>query len=54
MMPHREDMLFIQGLYNQTAAASTSPHLGRMNVLSGETVSRTSPRPRRRSRPCRP
>jgi hypothetical protein len=39
MMPHREDMLFIQGLYNQTAAASTSPHLGRMNVLSGETVS---------------
>jgi hypothetical protein len=39
MMPHREDMLFIQGLYNQTAAASTSPHLGRMNVLSGTTVS---------------
>jgi hypothetical protein len=39
MMPHREDMLFIQGLYNQTAAASTSPHLGRMNVLSGATVS---------------
>jgi hypothetical protein len=32
-------MLFIQGLYNQTAAASTSPHLGRMNVLSGATVS---------------
>ena len=39
MMPHREDMVFIQGLYNQTAAASTSPHLGRMNVLSGATVS---------------
>ena len=39
MMPHREDMLFIQGLYNQTAAVSTSPHLGRMNVLSGATVS---------------
>jgi hypothetical protein len=39
MMPHREDMLFIQGLYNQTALASTSPHLGRMNVLSGDTVS---------------
>src|SRR6188474_189616 len=35
MMPHREDMVFIQGLYNQTAAASSSPHLGRMNVLSG-------------------
>jgi len=39
MMPHRDDMLFIQGLFNQTAAASTSPHLGRMNVLSGATVS---------------
>src|SRR5207253_1482732 len=39
MMRHREDMIFIQGLYNQTAAASTSPHLGRMNLLSGETVS---------------
>jgi hypothetical protein len=32
-------MLFIQGLFNQTAAVSTSPHLGRMNVLSGATVS---------------
>ncbi len=39
MMPHREDMVFIQGLFNQSAAASTSPHLGRMNVLSGATVS---------------
>ena len=39
MMPHREDMVFIQGLFNQTAQASTSPHLGRMNVLSGATVS---------------
>jgi len=39
MMPHREDMLFLQGLYNPTAAASTSPHLGRMNVLSGAPVS---------------
>jgi hypothetical protein len=39
MMPHREDMLFIQGLYNPTALASTSPHLGRMNVLSGAPVS---------------
>jgi hypothetical protein len=39
MMPHRENMLFIQGLYNQSAAASTSPHLGRMNVLSGAPVS---------------
>jgi hypothetical protein len=39
MLPHREDMLFVQGLFNQSALASTSPHLGRMNVLSGETVS---------------
>src|SRR5688572_18272617 len=39
MMPHREDMVFIQGLFNQTAHVSTSPHLGRMNVLSGATVS---------------
>src|SRR4051812_43529320 len=39
MMAHREDMVFIQGLYNQTAAVSTSPHLGRMNVLSGVPVS---------------
>src|SRR5580765_8529507 len=39
MMPHREDMVFIQGLYNQSAFASTSPHLGRMNVLSGAPVS---------------
>jgi hypothetical protein len=39
MMPHREDMLFIRGLFNQSAHASSSPHLGRMNVLSGATVS---------------
>ena len=39
MMPHREDMVFIQGLYNQAAFVSTSPHLGRMNVLSGAPVS---------------
>jgi hypothetical protein len=39
MMPHREDMVFLQGLYSQAAFASTSPHLGRMNVLSGATVS---------------
>lgn len=39
MMPHREDIVFINGLYNQTALASTSPHLGRMNVLSGAPVS---------------
>lgn len=39
MMPHREDMLFIQGLFSQTAAVSSSPHLGRMNILSGSPVS---------------
>lgn len=39
MLPHRDEMTFIQGLYNPTAQASTSPHLGRMNVLSGATVS---------------
>jgi len=39
MMPHREDMVFINGLYNRTALESTSPHLGRMNLLSGASVS---------------
>ncbi|MEO6567151.1 MAG: DUF1552 domain-containing protein [Opitutaceae bacterium] len=39
MMPHREDMVFIRGLFSATARASTSPHLGRMNLLSGAPVS---------------
>lgn len=39
MMPHREDMVFVQGLYSQAALSSTSPHLGRMNLLSGAPVS---------------
>ena len=39
MMPHREDMVVIDGLFNQTAHVSTSPHLGRMNLLSGAPVS---------------
>jgi hypothetical protein len=39
MMPHRADMVFVQGLFNQSAFSSTSPHLGRMNVLSGAAVS---------------
>ena len=39
MLPHREDMVFIRGLFNQSAQASTSPHLGRMNLLSGAPVS---------------
>ena len=39
MLPHREDMVFIRGLYSHSALASTSPHLGRMNLLSGAPVS---------------
>lgn len=40
MRPHREDITFVRGLYNQSAVASSSPHLGRMpNMLSGATVS---------------
>lgn len=39
MLPHRDDMVFIRGLYNHAAFESTSPHLGRMNVLSGAPVS---------------
>jgi hypothetical protein len=39
MLPHRGDMVFIRGLFNQTALASTSPHLGRMNLLAGTPVS---------------
>src|SRR6185369_3655572 len=39
LMPIREDITFIRGLYHQKALASSSPHLGRMNLLSGETVS---------------
>jgi hypothetical protein len=39
LTPIREDLVFLRGLYNQTALTSTSPHLGRMNMLSGATVS---------------
>jgi hypothetical protein len=39
MMPHREDMIFLRGLFNQSALVSTSPHLGRMNLLSGTPIS---------------
>jgi len=35
----REDIVFLRGLYHQKAFVSTSPHLGRMNLLSGATVS---------------
>jgi hypothetical protein len=39
MLPHRGDMVFIRGLYSKAAFDSTSPHLGRMNILSGAPVS---------------
>jgi hypothetical protein len=39
LMPIREDIVFLRGLYHQKAFTSTSPHLGRMNLLSGATVS---------------
>ncbi|MFN7937836.1 MAG: DUF1552 domain-containing protein [Bryobacteraceae bacterium] len=40
LAPHREDIVFLRGLYNKQAVLSTSPHLGRMaNMLSGGTVS---------------
>jgi hypothetical protein len=35
----REDLVFLRGLYHQAALKSTSPHLGRMNMLSGAQVS---------------
>jgi hypothetical protein len=39
LAPHSADLVFIQGLYSEAARVSTSPHLGRMNVLSGAPVS---------------
>jgi hypothetical protein len=40
MMPWRDDMIFLRGLYNENAAAHRSPHLGKMaNLLSGGWVS---------------
>lgn len=35
----REDIVFLSGLYHPKAFVSTSPHLGRMNLLSGAQVS---------------
>ncbi len=35
----REDIVFLRGLYHAKAFTSTSPHLGRMNLLSGAQVS---------------
>src|SRR5262245_510944 len=39
LAPIREDLIFVRGLYHPKAFTSTSPHLGRMNLLSGATVS---------------
>ena len=40
MLPYREDINFLRGLFNQQAFVSTSPHLGRMpNMLSAAKVS---------------
>jgi hypothetical protein len=40
MMPFREDMVFVKGLFNEQAARHLSPHLGRIpNLLSGAWVS---------------
>lgn len=39
LAPIREDLVFLRGLYHQKALSSTSPHLGRMNLLSGAQVS---------------
>ena len=39
LAPLASDLVFIEGLYSQAALASTSPHLGRMNLLSGAPVS---------------
>jgi hypothetical protein len=39
LAPVREDLVFLRGLYHPKAFSSTSPHLGRMNLLSGATVS---------------
>lgn len=34
-----DEIVFLRGLYHQKALSSTSPHLGRMNLLSGAAVS---------------
>lgn len=40
MKPYTEDFTFLRGLFNKSAVASSSPHLGRCpNMLSGGTVS---------------
>ena len=39
LAPICNDIVFLRGLYHQKAFISTSPHLGRMNLLSGAPVS---------------
>src|SRR5215467_11948783 len=40
LTPHREDLVFVRGLYNHQAFTNPSPHMGRMaNMLSGAPVS---------------
>ncbi len=40
MQPHRDDFIFLKGLYNEQAVLHESAHLGRMpNLLSGAWVS---------------
>jgi hypothetical protein len=39
LAPICKDIVFLRGLYHQKAFVSTSPHLGRMNLLSGAPVS---------------
>ncbi len=39
LAPISNDIVFVRGLYHAKAFVSTSPHLGRMNLLSGAQVS---------------
>src|SRR5262245_6079017 len=49
MQAHREDMVFLKGLFNEQAASHKSVHLGRIpNLLSGAWVSKLGIRPRDR------
>ena len=48
MLPHREDMVFISGLFNQSALVSTSPHLGPHEPAVGRAGQPRSQRDSRR------
>jgi len=39
LTPIAEDLVFLKGLYHASALRAPSPHLGRMNILSGAPVS---------------